>query len=156
MHYRTSSSEETKLLGERLAKEFFGSQKIKKSAAANTKKSGAAVIALQGDLGAGKTTFVQGFLRGMGVRRRAPSPTFIIMRRYRAKKSGMDLFHMDAYRLKGAEQLGVLEWDKIIADPRNVVLVEWAERIKDAIPRGARWIKFAYDKKEGVRKISFK
>ena len=101
----------------------------------------------------------------MGVRRRAPSPTFVIVRRYRAPQAGVrttegskkakipQIFHMDAYRLKDASHLAVLEFEKMLENPRNILLIEWGERIKDAIPRGATRIKFGYDKKEGVRKI---
>ncbi len=60
---------------------------------------------------------------------------------------------MDAYRLKDTSHLAALEFEKMLKDPYNIVLIEWGERIKDAIPRGATRIKFEYDKKEGVRKI---
>lgn len=120
---------------------------------------GAVVVVLSGELGAGKTTFVQGFLRGMGVRRRAPSPTFIIVRRYRiprgkTEKAISQIFHMDAYRLKDVSQLATLGFEEMIRDPQNIVLIEWGERIKTAVPRGAARVRFGYDKKEGVRKIS--
>ena len=100
----------------------------------------------------------------MGVRRRAPSPTFVIMRRYgvrrgksaAGKKSGAQIFHMDAYRLKDESHLAALGFDDLLRDPRNIVLIEWGERIKGAIPRGAVRIKFGYDKKEGARKIYIK
>ena len=124
------------------------------------------VVVLSGELGAGKTTFVQGFLRGMGVRRRAPSPTFVIVRRYRAAAQGgprpragsgvkrPQIFHMDAYRLKDVSHLAALDYEKMLEDPYNIVLIEWGERIKGAIPRDAIRIKFGYDKKEGARKIT--
>jgi len=152
--YRTSSSEETKRLGEEFSKRL--------SAARRRDEDGAAVVVLSGELGAGKTTFVQGFLRGMGIRRRAPSPTFVIVRRYRAPRAGSgavrkegvpQIFHMDAYRLKDASHLAALGFGEMLRDPRNIVLIEWGERIKDAIPRGAARIEFGYDKKEGARKI---
>ncbi len=143
--YRTSSSEETKRLGEVFSEGFL------KEAPGD---KGASVVVLSGELGAGKTTFVQGFLHGLGVRRRVPSPTFVIMRRYVARAARKHVFHMDAYRLKDASHLSVLGFDELLEDPRNIVLIEWGERIKDAIPRGAVWIKFGYGKKEGLRNVS--
>src|SRR6185437_344641 len=71
--YKSFSSKETEALGEKLAEDF-----LKTKAAA-----GALVLALKGELGAGKTTFTQGLFRGLGIKRRAQSPTFIIMRRHR-------------------------------------------------------------------------
>lgn len=126
------------------------------------------VIVLSGELGAGKTTFVQGFLKGAGIRGRAPSPTFVIMRRYRiprgAKKIGVpfsNVIHMDAYRLqpaaaKNAAHLTALQFDEIVGNPRNIVLIEWGERIKGAIPKGAFRVRFRYDKKEGERIVTIK
>jgi tRNA threonylcarbamoyladenosine biosynthesis protein TsaE len=185
--YRTSSSEETKRLGEKFAAEFLardGEESKKLGAqknAANLKKEKAAIIILSGELGAGKTTFVQGFLKGAGIRGRAPSPTFVIMRHYRipgaintkiklsskinAKKIAAHPFsriiHMDAYRLqptatKNAAHLSALNFNEIISDPKNIVLIEWGERIKGAIPKGALRVQFRYDKKEGVRVITVK
>ncbi len=113
-------------------------------------------MVLSGELGAGKTTFVQGFLRGLGVRRRAPSPTFVIMRRYAARAARKSVFHMDAYRLKDASHLPVLGFEALLGDPKNIVLVEWGERIKEAIPRRAAWIKFGYGKEEGSRTIAIR
>jgi tRNA threonylcarbamoyladenosine biosynthesis protein TsaE len=175
--YRTSSSEETKRLGEKFATEFLarGGEKNNKRKVASAKKINAAVIVLSGELGAGKTTFVQGFLKGAGIRGRAPSPTFVIMRHYRissaAKKTAsakkiaahsfFHIIHMDAYRLqptaaKNAAHLAALNFYEIIKDPQNVVLIEWGERIKGAIPKGALRVQFRYDKKEGVRVITIK
>ena len=96
---------------------------------------GAAVFALQGDLGAGKTTFVQGFMNGLGSKKRSASPTFIIMRRHSPKggKKFKNVFHMDAYRLKSHDQLSVVDFDKIIRNPENIVLIEWPERIRKAL-----------------------
>lgn len=146
--YRSLSSEKTKKLGEALAK------KLKPRARA-------AVFALKGDLGAGKTTFVQGFLHGLGVGRRAPSPTFIIMLRHslpRGSRRGAfkNLFHVDAYRLSDAKHLAVLGFKDILSDPANVILVEWAERAKKILPKDAVWISFKHGKHENERHITIK
>ena len=149
--YRTYSSEETKKIGEKLAK----SMKPQK---------GARVLALRGNLGAGKTTFVQGFSKGLGIKRRTPSPTFVIMRRHRVPgrrsavgsrgaKNFSDLFHVDAYRLKKGGDLKVLDFDKVLEDPRNIVLIEWADRTKDILPKDVLWLDFGHGKKENERRI---
>lgn len=151
-------------LGERAAKDIFALRKRGSSAAKTAK--GATVLALQGQLGAGKTMFVQGFFRGLGLRKRAQSPTFIIMRRHslRAGRSGTgasggffkNVFHLDAYRLKDPEQLAALEFEKILSDPHNIVLIEWAERAKKILPNDTIWLTFRHGKKEEERSIIMK
>jgi tRNA threonylcarbamoyladenosine biosynthesis protein TsaE len=122
----------------------------------NTRKS-AAIFALKGELGAGKTTFVQGFFKGLGIGKRTLSPTFIIMRRHALGKK-RNVFHIDAYRLKKAEDLRALDFGNIAADPRNIVLVEWADRIKKILPKGVVWLEFKYGKatREHERSIMIK
>jgi len=132
---------------------------------AATAKKHALVVMLTGDLGAGKTTFIQGFLRGAGIQRRAPSPTFVIMRHYKLPRRPakpwpfVSIHHMDAYRLKAGEekgqpQLAALGFDDLVKDPANLILIEWGERIAKALPREAIKITFGYGKKEGERKIT--
>lgn len=126
-------------------------------------KIGVEVFALQGDLGAGKTTFAQGFLKGLGSKKRATSPTFVLMRRHRLSGSGgthggvkkfKNAFHIDAYRLKKPEHLASLELDVIFNEPANIVLIEWPEQAKRFLPKHTTWIKFKYGKKENERTIS--
>jgi tRNA threonylcarbamoyladenosine biosynthesis protein TsaE len=148
--YHSFSSEETKDLGKLLAENITNNQ----LPIANGSR--ALVFALQGDLGAGKTTFTQGFFKGLGIKRRAVSPTFVIMRRYgiRKKKSPFsNIYHFDAYRLKKAEDLEVLEFDDILSNPKNIILIEWPERVKEVLPKHTVWLKFEYGKKENERKI---
>ena len=140
--YRSFSSEDTKKFGEKLAGKI-------------TRGENAVVFALKGDLGAGKTTFVQGFFNGLGLKRRAPSPTFIIMRRHslgRARKNFSDVFHVDAYRLKDAKNLAALDFHDVLSDPRNIVLIEWADRVKKIIPKNAVWLSFRHGKKRERKK----
>lgn len=94
------------------------------------------VIALSGDLGAGKTTFVQGLAEGLGISQRINSPTFIIMREYDG------FVHVDLYRLEGnleseMENIGLLD---IIREGKSIVVIEWAEKIKHLLPENTKWI----------------
>jgi tRNA threonylcarbamoyladenosine biosynthesis protein TsaE len=100
---------------------------------------------------------VQGFFEGVGIKKRALSPTFIIMRRYRlARKKFSNVFHMDAYRLKNPEHLSALGFESILSNPKNLLLIEWGEKMKPLIPKDAQWLQFSYGKKEGERKITIK
>ncbi len=90
------------------------------------------VVALHGELGAGKTRFVRGVARGMGIDPDGvSSPTFVLMNEYDG--AFLPLVHADAYRLRGADELESTGWD-VAADGRAVVVVEWAERIESALP----------------------
>lgn len=105
----------------------------------------ATVIALSGDLGAGKTTFVQGAALALGVAEHVTSPTFVIMKIYGLQGQAFDrLVHMDAYRLKGRQHLAALGWDALLQDPKNLILVEWPERIEGGLPADARPVAFRY------------
>jgi tRNA threonylcarbamoyl adenosine modification protein YjeE len=147
--YHTFSSKETKELGRALAK------KVRATSSAHPRS--ATVIAMRGDLGAGKTTLVQGFFNGLGIKKRAPSPTFVIMRRYGlAHKHFKNIFHVDAYRLKDAKALNALQFEDILNDPKNIVLIEWAERAKELLPKSAIWLDFAHGKYENERRIIIK
>jgi tRNA threonylcarbamoyladenosine biosynthesis protein TsaE len=108
------------------------------------------VFALSGELGTGKTAFVQGFLSGLGIRRRAISPTFILIRRFGR------VYHMDAYRIKSPEEFAKLGWANILSDPRNIVLLEWADKVKRLVPKDAVWIKFWHGGAENERVIQIK
>ena len=105
----------------------------------------ATIVALQGDLGSGKTTFAQGFGKIMGVEENMPSPTFVIMKFYDINWKGFKkLIHIDAYRLEKEEELLHLGWEKLIKDPENFILVEWPERVEGIIPKDARRVYFKH------------
>ena len=99
------------------------------------------VICLQGDLGAGKTTLVQGLAQGWGSLDPVSSPTFIIVNIYR-RPDDRQLFHMDAYRLESASEAAELDLDEMLA--QGSVLVEWPERIQEILPEQHMWISFEY------------
>lgn len=113
----------------------------------------ARVVALSGDLGAGKTTFIQGFAKALGITDRLISPTFVLMRRYPLKDSGM-LYHLDVYRLDNnlQEEIKNLGLSEVWNTKGNIVVIEWAEKIKDLLPEGTIWITFEY-MDENTRKI---
>lgn len=106
------------------------------------REGGALVVALVGDLGAGKTTFTQTLAQEMGITEDVTSPTFVLEKIYQLPHGSRftNLVHIDAYRLNGSEELGPLGWDEIVKDAGNLVLVEWADRVKEAIPAASHWI----------------
>lgn len=118
------------------------------------------VIALSGDLGSGKTTFIKGLLRGLGVRGRVVSPTFTIYRRFPIKQNAVsgnfrNIFHIDAYRLNKQETI-VSSLGNFFADPQNILIVEWADRIKKILPKDAIWLIFRHGGKINERIIEIK
>lgn len=144
----TQNQAQTKKLGQALAKKI-----LKKTPARQ-----AVILGLEGDLGGGKTTFLQGFAAGLSLKERILSPTFVIMRRYKMqsrKRETKSFYHLDCYRLARPKEILSLGFKKIIADPRNIVAVEWAEKIKKLLPKQTIWLRFQFvdDKK---RKISIK
>lgn len=143
--YPTYSSEETKELGKALASEIFKEGRKAKSV----------IVSLEGELGGGKTTFVQGFLRGAGYKGRVTSPTFILWKRFSIKRSGFkNIYHVDAYRIKDTSELDVLGFKELLRDPANIFLIEWAGNIKSVLGKSRR-VKFEHGKKETERKIRF-
>lgn len=133
MRVITKSTEETKKFAQKIAKDLLLRKNLKNSAI---------VIALEGDLGSGKTTFSQGFLGYFGVKR-ATSPTFVIMKKYGTKED-VKLYHLDCYRVHNSRDLLELNLEEIIKNPKNIILIEWAERIKDVLPKNSTWIKFEH------------
>lgn len=108
-------------------------------------RSGATVVGLLGDLGSGKTTFTQALARQLGVTERVTSPTFVIEKIYNLHNQKFNnLVHIDAYRLHKAEELAHLDWAAITADPNNLILIEWADRILSLLPPGAPKIMFHF------------
>jgi tRNA threonylcarbamoyladenosine biosynthesis protein TsaE len=107
----------------------------------------ALVIALNGELGAGKTTFVGGLLRELGVAGPVRSPTYTLIELYDVR-DGRRIFHLDLYRLAGASELEMLA-PRDLLEARSVLLVEWAERGGKALPAPDLAITFSYPKSEG-------
>jgi len=99
------------------------------------------VICLQGDLGAGKTTFVQGIAQGWGSLDLVSSPTFILVNVYR-RVDESQLFHMDAYRLDSTPEAEELDLDSMLAE--GALIVEWPERMDGLIPNENLWVNLEY------------
>lgn len=111
------------------------------------------VICLEGDLGAGKTTFTQGLAAALGVSGRVTSPTFCIVQEHSG--SGKLLVHMDLYRLHGEEDVEAIGWEDYLARGA-IMVVEWPERAGSLIPNNAYHITFRYSEGEENRTISIK
>lgn len=128
---------------------------------AESTEHGALVIALHGDLGAGKTTLTQGIAAGLGIRERVTSPTFTLINEYETS-NGVRLFHVDGYRLGGVEaetsadegteaaamqaaeiEAGAMGLDELLAEDA-VVVVEWAERVAALLPTDHLSITLSY------------
>ncbi|QSH39163.1 tRNA (adenosine(37)-N6)-threonylcarbamoyltransferase complex ATPase subunit type 1 TsaE [Candidatus Kaiserbacteria bacterium] len=118
-------------------------------------KSGAYVVALHGDLGAGKTTFAQTLARTLGVTGEIVSPTFVIQKNYPLEDQAFSqLIHVDAYRLEEEREMEVLGWNDIIIDPSNLILVEWPEKIEGLLPQNTEHIYLEYIN-DTTRSISY-
>ncbi|MFA7285650.1 MAG: tRNA (adenosine(37)-N6)-threonylcarbamoyltransferase complex ATPase subunit type 1 TsaE [Candidatus Paceibacterota bacterium] len=147
---------------EDVARDFL--DKILKQNSKNKDTQDATIVGLFGDLGAGKTTFVQYFSRILGIKQKINSPTFVLMKRYAIKLSGgrtpgwKNIYHIDAYRLEGKDikkELEILGWSEIVSNPRNLILVEWPEIIEQNINTKFYKIYISHTK-NNQRKFEFK
>ncbi|MDD5605951.1 MAG: tRNA (adenosine(37)-N6)-threonylcarbamoyltransferase complex ATPase subunit type 1 TsaE [Patescibacteria group bacterium] len=135
MKFITNSLAETHTLGEKMGKKLKGDE----------------TIALIGDLGAGKTAFVQGLAKGLGAKAAVTSPTFVLEKIYKGTGNRM-LHHFDVYRIEGEDvgSTGLLEILGEVADPgesltrRGIVVIEWADKIKSVLPRDTIWIRIMH------------
>ena len=154
MKYLTTAPRQTKKLGGILAKEILKTQPKKRSL----------IFGLEGDLGGGKTTFLQGFAKGLGIKEKILSPTFVIVKKFsitglpfteakvkkRTKFSSpssfqfSNFYHIDCYRIKKPKEILELGFKEIISNPQNIVAVEWADRIQKILPKTATILKFYF------------
>jgi tRNA threonylcarbamoyladenosine biosynthesis protein TsaE len=142
--YLSENSRQTRAEGRKLAGEIVSAGTVGQALA----------IGLEGELGGGKTTFLQGFAEGLGIKERVLSPTFVIMRKFRipsflgktdSRKSPFRTFyHFDCYRLKDSEEIASLGIGKILSCPENIVAVEWADKIRKILPEKTVWIDFKF------------
>lgn len=132
--YLTYSEKETKSLAKKLAKNFQDG-----------------VIGLFGELGAGKTMFTQGFAKGLGIKEKIISPTFVLIRQHKIPNTEKRLFHIDLYRLENMDEIKFLGLEEIWPDPKNIILVEWADKIKKILPKNTT--KIIIEKLEGNKRL---
>lgn len=134
--FEVSSVEETWALAKRLAAEIAPGD----------------VVCLEGDLGAGKTTFVQGLAAALGVPGRVSSPTFCLVQEHRGESAL--LVHMDLYRLRGEEDVLAVGWEDYLAEGA-IVAVEWPERAGSLVPEDAVHVVFEHLDGDERRRITF-
>ncbi len=119
---------------------------ILRSLEANHYKLQACVLALSGDLGAGKTTLTKEIAKQLGILETVISPTYVIMKSYPLEANNYKLLiHIDAYRLESDDELARLGWSDLIADPKNLIIIEWPEKVKNLIPNGAITIELSHN-----------
>jgi len=150
MKFLTNSPKQTQKLGENLAKKILRLPLRKK----------ALVFGLEGDLGEGKTTFLKGFAWGLGIKEKITSPSFVIMKKFRIATETYNLkpktfVHIDCYRIGKPKEILALGFKEIISDPKNIVAIEWAERVHEIMPKDTTWVKFEFLGKK-KRKIIFR
>jgi len=148
----TNSAKETQKLGENFAKNILNLPS----------KNSATVLCLNGNLGGGKTTFLQGFAKGLGIKERILSPTFVILKNFKIKniatpknKYFSSFYHIDCYRLNKPTEILELDFKNIIKNPKNIVAIEWPEKIKKVLPKNIIKIDFKFID-ENKREINFK
>jgi len=127
MEVITQSPGETQKLGQKIGSDLK-SGKLKKR-----------IICLYGDLGSGKTTFIQGLAKGLGIKKRITSPTFVFVKKYQPS-----FYHVDLYRIEKLEETKGLGLGEIFSDPQALVAIEWAEKIKEMLPKERIDIQFNY------------
>ena len=129
--YLSGGAKETKALGKKIIQGL----------------SGQTVLCLAGELGGGKTTFAQGVLEFLGAKKPFTSPTFLVMKEYVLPVQRNQFFdrvyHFDAYRVNAQDVLA-LGWKEILSNPRNLLLVEWPERIEKILPSSVLWVNFSW------------
>lgn len=123
---------------EKIARDFIKTEFVKN-------EDGALVVGLYGDLGSGKTAFTQAVAKYLGVKETVTSPTFVIEKIYKLKGGNFDhLIHIDAYRLKIGDELLRLGWEEIAKNPKNIIIIEWPERVAEILPDDVKKIYFTF------------
>ena len=157
----TQSAQETQKLGEKIGNQLIISHP---ASPAGRQPS---IIALYGELGSGKTTFIQGLAKGLGIKDRILSPTFVMIRQYSITNHQLlvtghqspitNFFHVDLYRVENEKDVESLGLEEIWSDPQNIVAIEWAEKIKKILPKKRTDIHFKYANENERRiRINFK
>ena len=140
-----------------ISKSFAETEKFAQDFVAKleSKKDEATLVALSGELGSGKTTFVQCVARALGVKENITSPTFVLIKNYQLPATNHKLlYHIDAYRLERGEELAKLGFEEIVANPNNLIFLEWPENVAEVLPKDYLTIKFSFIDK-ATRAIEF-
>lgn len=140
------SSQATKRMAADLARRLLIKKRIR----------GPIIIGLTGALGSGKTTFVQGFIRSLGIKKRITSPTFLVFKPYSLPRKYIPfkkIYHIDLYRINSAKEVLKLGLMDILKNPSHIVLIEWAGKIRRALPKTTIKIAFYHSDKVGRRRI---
>ena len=163
MNHLSKNPKETENLAKFFAEELLKTKPGKK----------ALVVGFKGELGAGKTTFIKALLRALGIKGRVVSPTFIFSRRYKlanqAVKSDSSklrrrrsspistAWHFDVYRLTSGtpKEIKNIGLNEALKSAENLVLVEWADKVKNTLPKGTIWIEFKHGTKPNERHLTF-
>ncbi len=147
INFLSKTPAQTRKVGENLSKNLFKT---------DTKRKKALVLGLIGDLGGGKTTFLQGFARGLGIKKGILSPTFVIIKRFPLDlkdRQFNNFYHLDCYRVSKNKEILDLGFREIISCPENIVAIEWADKIMKILPKDSLFLKFDFiDEKK--RKIN--
>lgn len=142
MEYLSNSKAETYEIASKIAQQLKGDE----------------ILALSGELGSGKTTFVQGLAAALGLKNQITSPTFVLLREYKIESSKSkikNLIHVDAYRMESERDVESIGLSEYLNDKKNLVVIEWPEKIAKILPSGKKLIKFEYVD-ENKRKIIIK
>lgn len=148
--YLSKSPAQTKKIGALLGKRILSSY---------FRGGRAIILGLEGDLGGGKTTFLQGFAKGLGMKEKILSPTFVLMKKFKlpAKTRGLKsktFIHIDCYRVKKPREILALGFRNMAFNSKNIMAIEWAERVAKILPKDTIWVKFEITNKN-TRRITF-
>ena len=130
----------SKSLGEteKIAREFLAKIIVKN-------ENGATVVGLYGDLGSGKTAFTQATAKCLGGKEAVTSPTFVIEKIYKLDRQNFEhLIHIDAYRLGSGNEILHLGWEEIAKNPKNLIFIEWPEKVAEILPNDIKKIHFTF------------
>jgi len=138
MIYKSQSEKDTNNLAKEIIDDYLNGYRI---------------VCLYGNLGTGKTTFVKEFAKLLGVKARIISPTFVLVRKHKTL-NGRNFYHIDAYRISDLERRDSEAINEILEEKNAIIIIEWAERIKNILPKKRIDITFNYLEKRDEREIT--